>query len=139
MERPGAEAGVPAVRAPRRSGISAAYREPEPWLTVGDVLDPGLQAPARGASGADVSRVALSPSGQRISLDGDGPEVLELAEQGFYEFRAQGRDGDPPVVVASNVESGGVGPDADGPPGSRRRGDGPGWRDRGGGTDGAAE
>jgi hypothetical protein len=47
--------------------------------------------------------VALSPSGQRISLDGDGPEVLELAEQGFYEFRAQGRDSEPPVVVASNV------------------------------------
>jgi hypothetical protein len=50
-----------------------------------------------------VSRVALTPGGQRISLDGDGPEVLELSEQGFYEFRAQGRDADAPVVVASNV------------------------------------
>jgi Aerotolerance regulator N-terminal/von Willebrand factor type A domain len=78
-----------------------AYREPRPWRTVGDVVDPGLQAPA---SGSDVSRVALTPSGSRISLDGDGPEVLELAEQGFYEFRAQGRDGDVPVVVASNVD-----------------------------------
>ena len=86
----------------------AAYREPKPWRTVGDVVDPGLQAPARGS---DVSRVALTPGGERISLDGDGPEVLELAEQGFYEFRAQsrsasspGRDSDPPVVVASNVD-----------------------------------
>ena len=78
-----------------------AYREPLPWRTVGDVVDPGLQAPAQGS---DVSRVALTPSGSRISLDGDGPEVLELAEQGFYEFRAQGRDGDVPVVVASNVD-----------------------------------
>jgi hypothetical protein len=78
-----------------------AYREPRPWRTVGDVVDPGLQAPAQGS---DVSRVALTPSGARISLDGDGPEVLELAEQGFYEFRAQGRDGDVPVVVASNVD-----------------------------------
>ena len=77
-----------------------SYTEPKPWRTVGDIVDPGLRAPARGA---DVSRVALSPSGQRISLDGDGPEVLELAEQGFYEFRAQGRDSEPPVVVASNV------------------------------------
>jgi len=77
-----------------------AYHEPKPWRTVGDVVDPGLQAPARGS---DMSRVALTPSGQRISLDGDGPEVLELAEQGFYEFRTQGRDSDPPVVVASNV------------------------------------
>jgi len=78
-----------------------AYREPKPWRTVGDVVDPGLQAPAKGS---DVSRVALTPSGARISLDGDGPEVLELAEQGFYEFRAQGRDADVPVVVASNVD-----------------------------------
>ncbi len=78
-----------------------AYREPKPWRTVGDVVDPGLQAQA---VGSDVSRVALTPSGARISLDGDGPEVLELAEQGFYEFRAQGRDADTPVVVASNVD-----------------------------------
>ena len=78
-----------------------AYREPKPWRTVGDVVDPGLQAPAKGS---DVSRVALTPAGTRISLDGDGPEVLELAEQGFYEFRAQGRDTDVPVVVASNVD-----------------------------------
>lgn len=77
-----------------------AYTEPKPWRTVGDVVDPGLQAPARGS---DVSRVALTPGGQRISLDGDGPEVLELSEQGFYEFRAQGRESDAPIVVASNV------------------------------------
>lgn len=76
------------------------YRDPRPWRTVGDVVDPGLQAVR---PGADVSRVAITPAGQQISLDGDGPEVLELAEQGFYEFRAQGRDGEPPVVVASNV------------------------------------
>jgi Aerotolerance regulator N-terminal/von Willebrand factor type A domain len=77
-----------------------SYRQPKPWRTVGDVVDPALHASARGA---DVSRVALTPSGQRISLDGDGPEVLELAEQGFYEFRGQGREGEAPVVVASNV------------------------------------
>jgi len=79
----------------------ASYREPKPWRTVGDVVDPGLQAPARGAP---VSRVALTPTGQRIALGGDGPEVLELGEQGFYEIRAQERDGDAPVVMASNVD-----------------------------------
>jgi hypothetical protein len=79
----------------------ASYEEPKPWRTVGDVVDPDLHAPARGAA---VSRVALTPTGQRIALGGDGPEVLELAEQGFYELRAQERDGDPPVVVASNVD-----------------------------------
>jgi hypothetical protein len=77
-----------------------AYREPKPYRTVGDVVDPALHAP----SGSELSRVALTPHGERISLDGDGPEVLELAEQGFYEFRTQGRDTEPPVVVASNVD-----------------------------------
>ena len=42
--------------------------------------------------GSDVTRVVLTPSGERVTLDGDGPDVLELAEQGFYEVRAQGRD-----------------------------------------------
>ncbi len=89
------------------------YQEPKPWRTVGDVVDPGLRAaaPAAHAGGpgqtpsraSDISRVAIAPGGQRISLDGDGPEVLELAEQGFYEFRAQGQESDEPVVVASNV------------------------------------
>jgi hypothetical protein len=81
-----------------------AYRDPKPWRTVGDVVDPGQQASALAKGSARPARVALTPGGQRISLDGDGPEVLELAEQGFYEFRTQGRDNDPPVVVASNVD-----------------------------------
>ena len=86
-----------------------AYQEPKPWRTVGDVVDPGLRAAAPAARAGSQTpssvdtRVAIAPGGQRISLDGDGPEVLELAEQGFYEFRAQGRDSDEPVVVASNV------------------------------------
>jgi hypothetical protein len=78
-----------------------AYREPKPWRTVGDVVDPSLQT---SGSTRDVARVALTPSGQRIALEGDGPAVLELAEQGFYEFRTRGRDNELPVVVASNVD-----------------------------------
>ena len=77
-----------------------AYSEPSPWRTVGEVVDAPVMLKARTAS----SRVALTPSGQRVSLDGEGPEVLELTEQGFYEIRAQGRDADPSVVVASNVD-----------------------------------
>ena len=46
----------------------------------------------------------LTPSGERVSLDGERPDVLELAEQGFYEVRAQGRDAAPPMTVASNVD-----------------------------------
>ena len=77
------------------------YREASPWRTVGEVVDtPVASKDAR----AEASRVALTPSGQRVALDGEGPEVLELTEQGFYEIRAQGRDAQPAVVVASNVD-----------------------------------
>jgi hypothetical protein len=77
------------------------YRQPSPWRTVGEVVD--APAAANGAS-AEGTRVALTPSGQRVPLDGEGSDVLELTEQGFYEIRAQGRDAEPAVVVASNVD-----------------------------------
>jgi hypothetical protein len=71
-----------------------------PWLTVGQVLDP-TSGTARGAT--PVGRVALTPSGRRVSLDEEGSEVLSLSETGFYELR--GGSGDTEVgVVASNVD-----------------------------------
>ncbi len=82
----------------------ASYSERPSWLTVGDVLEPGHAAPVPGATRQASPRVVLTPSGERVSLDGEGPDVLELAEQGFYEVRAQGRDAAPPMTVASNVD-----------------------------------
>ncbi len=83
-----------------------SYTESPAWLTIGDVLDPfraGLPPQrGRGAGGPMV----LSPSGQRMLLDGEGPDVVELEEQGFYEVRAQARGGDAGVMVASNVDLG---------------------------------
>jgi uncharacterized membrane protein len=76
------------------------YSEPAPWRTVGEVVDAPVASKAR----TETSRVALTPSGQRVALDGEGPDVLELTEQGFYEIRAQGRDAEPAIVVASNVD-----------------------------------
>jgi hypothetical protein len=77
----------------------AAYAEPAPWLTVGQVLD----ASAGPAGAQPAGRVVLTPSGRRMSVDEEGSEVLELAEQGFYEVR--GRSGDAALtVVASNVD-----------------------------------
>ncbi len=46
----------------------------------------------------------LTPSGQRVTLDGEGPDVLEIDQAGFYEVRAQGRDSEAPLTVASNVD-----------------------------------
>jgi Mg-chelatase subunit ChlD len=78
----------------------AAYREPEPWLTVGEVLDPSRTL----AGHPNDIRTVVSPSGQRISLDPEGGDVVELAEQGFYELRAQAAGGGPAATVAANVD-----------------------------------
>jgi hypothetical protein len=84
----------------------ASYSERPSWLTVGDVLDAARPAPVPGAVRQVTPRVVLTPSGERVTLDGEGPDVLELSEQGFYEVRAQGRDAAPPMTVASNIDLG---------------------------------
>lgn len=80
----------------------AAYNEPAPWLTVGQVLEASFgSGRAQPASG-----VVLTPSGRRVSVgvDEEGAEVLELAEQGFYELRNRAGDA-VAAVVASNVDT----------------------------------
>ena len=39
-----------------------------------------------------------------MSLDGEGPEVVELAEQGFYEVRGLEPGAEPMMIAASNVD-----------------------------------
>ena len=79
----------------------AAYRDPAPWMTVGDVLDPSIAgSPSKDAT----QRAIVSPSGQRVSLDGEGPDVVELAEQGFYEVRGLAAGAEPVMIAASNVD-----------------------------------
>ena len=80
----------------------AAYSEPAPWVTVGQVLDASFGS---GAAARPRGRVVLSPSGRRVAVDDEGSEVLELTEQGFYEVRGQAGDSDV-TVVASNVDPG---------------------------------
>ena len=77
----------------------AAYTEPRPWLSVGQVLDP-MAATAPRAD--EMPTVVLTPSGQRVPIDDEGSEVMELTEQGFYELR--GRNAQEGVVVAANVD-----------------------------------
>ncbi|MEP6913987.1 MAG: hypothetical protein ABJC89_00005, partial [Acidobacteriota bacterium] len=82
----------------------ASYSERPAWLTVGEVLEPARAAPVPGSAQKATARVVLTPSGERVSLDGEGPDVVELTEQGFYEVRAQGHDAAAPVSVASNID-----------------------------------
>ena len=74
------------------------YTEPEPWLTVGQVLNTSAVA----ARGAAAQRVVLTPSGRRLPLDDEGTDVLELTEQGFYEVRGDANQTD--AIVAANVD-----------------------------------
>ncbi len=77
-----------------------AYREPEPWLTVGEVLDPGQALPSQ----APDVRTVVSPSGKRITLDPEGGDVVSLEEQGFYELRGQNAAAGAAATVAANVD-----------------------------------
>jgi hypothetical protein len=78
------------------------YQEPRPWRTVGEVVEPSH--PAASQKAGDLSRVVITPAGQRVTIDEEGPDVLELQEQGFYEVRTPAREDDLPLVVASNVD-----------------------------------
>jgi len=77
-----------------------SYREPAPWLQVGDVLDPE----ARGTPKRGEPRAVVSPTGARMPLDGEGPDVVELDEQGFYEVRGLSPGAEPAMIVAANVD-----------------------------------
>jgi hypothetical protein len=78
----------------------AAYRAPAPWSTVGDVLDPAASSTPKTA----MQQAVVSPSGKRMPIDGEGPDVVELAEQGFYEVRGLAAGAAPALIVAANVD-----------------------------------
>jgi hypothetical protein len=75
----------------------AGYTEPQPWVTVGQVLDASV---AR--RGAATQRVVLTPSGRRLPIEDEGSDVVELGEKGFYELRGDGNQN--VTVVAVNVD-----------------------------------
>ena len=77
----------------------AAYKESQPWLTVGDVLDPSATTSAKATS---AQGMVLTPSGQRRPIEEEGSDVMQLDEAGFYELRRGGAQSDT-AVVASNV------------------------------------
>jgi hypothetical protein len=76
----------------------AGYTEPQPWVTVGQVL--AASAATRGT--APAQRVVLTPSGRRLPLEDEGSDVVELSEKGFYELRGDGNQN--VTVVAVNVD-----------------------------------
>jgi hypothetical protein len=77
-----------------------AYVPSQPWATVGQILDTSLAGAHKGQS---VPTIVLTPGGKRLPINGEGSEVIELAEQGFYELRGDANPNDM-AVVASNVD-----------------------------------
>jgi hypothetical protein len=95
---------------------ASGQRDPNPWFTVGQVIDPGRvvhgepaaedTAASAGVGGPELSPgrswLAITPTGQRVQLQGGG--LLKLEEQGFYEVRpARGEEGKP-FTVAVNLD-----------------------------------
>jgi hypothetical protein len=78
----------------------AAYHEAQPWLTVGQVLDPDAAMPSRVSA---IQRIVLTPSGKRMPIVDEGSDAVELTEQGFYEVR-NGRNDSDVGVIAANVD-----------------------------------
>jgi hypothetical protein len=78
-----------------------AYVPAQPWSTVGQILDTSRAGAHKGQS---VPTLVLTPSGTRLPVSGDGTEVIELAEQGFYELRGDSNAAGDMAVVASNVD-----------------------------------
>lgn len=75
----------------------SGYTEPEPWLTVGQVLEP---PPVVSGS----PQTILAPSGRRVEVDDEGTGAVQLVEAGFYEIRAAARSNAPVTTIASNVD-----------------------------------
>jgi hypothetical protein len=74
---------------------AGGYGEPNPWFTVGQVMDVARLDTAAAAQGAGPAPtraagegVVLTPSGARRTLDASG--LLRVDEQGFYEVRGAG-------------------------------------------------
>ena len=78
-----------------------AYVPSQPWATVGQILDTSRAGAHKGQS---VPTLVLTPSGTRLPVSGDGTEVIELAEQGFYELRGDNNSAGEMAIVASNVD-----------------------------------
>ena len=78
-----------------------AYVPSQPWSTVGQILDTSRAGAHKGQS---VPTLVLTPSGTRLPVSGDGTEVIELTEQGFYELRGDTNSSGDMAVVASNVD-----------------------------------
>jgi hypothetical protein len=92
---------------------ASGMREPSPWFTVGQVLDPARvvhgepAAEDTAAAAAQATRppasteawLALTPGGGRVDLEAGA--VLRLEEQGFYEVRPRSSDTSPFTVAVN--------------------------------------
>lgn len=79
----------------------AAYADRPAALTVGQVVPAPRGSALKSATPSSI--VVVSPSGVRGSANAEDG-AIELAEQGFYDIRAQGAGAGGATVLASNVD-----------------------------------
>jgi len=92
----------------------AQYDEPSAWQTVGRMFDisapvaslvrEGQTGVASGGGAKGARGVAVSPSGEQVTLGEGGVPSIELAEQGFYSVRVSGAGSRRPYEVAVNID-----------------------------------
>ncbi len=90
----------------RMTEYLSGYAPPTPWFSTGQVLNLAEHRVALGGNGHEpIKLVAISPSGQRISVNQDeGLDFLGLDEQGLYEVRDATSPEAVPLLVAVNVD-----------------------------------
>lgn len=91
----------------------AQYTDPTTSYTVGHLLDVSVPIAATvregtagdtAAAARKASGLAVSPSGQEVTIGEGGVPSVELSEQGFYTVRMEGTGGQRPFAAAVNVD-----------------------------------
>jgi hypothetical protein len=82
----------------------ATYEEPQPWFTIGEVVDPGHLLRASGVGlQTGTGALVLTPGGQRIEQSGT-PTPVQLEQPGFYEVRRRSNQSGT-VSIAANLDT----------------------------------
>ena len=104
VERPAAQVGLPAVRPSHGDDSRSVPGQARMAHGRRCARDRSRRRWSRGLPVPPQRRMVLTPSGQRVSLDGEGPDVARARRAGLLRGSRQGPNAPPVVTVASNVD-----------------------------------
>ena len=84
------------------------YREPQRWVSAGDVVELGTLVGGGSAAAAEAALekewVLVTPDGDRAPIDvAEGPTWIEFDRTGFYQIEELGAAGEPRTVAVNGV------------------------------------